>query len=274
MLLNITPSGNEFQRKMLLEHSSKVRNIFLVMLFLIPISIFIGNHYAKPNEDVVENNYMRNVAKIVAINGEDYTTGNIEKSQGTAFLLSDQSGITTGYLFTARHVIAESESKKVRLEFPYIPTEDGEPLITTASIVWTTDVAFDGSDVNTLRYDVALLKLDDFSVLPEDVSGFMIGTEMQIKQEISIYGFPKDEGYARDGQIANTSYKGIEDLFILSFDIDSGLSGAPIYDESTGEVLGIAIAKANNADLQRICISLKRALELMDQAGIKGLLSE
>lgn len=274
MLLNITPSGNEFQRKMLLEHSSKVRNIFLVMFFLIPISISIGNHYAKPSEDVVENNYMRNVAKIVSFNGVDYATGNIEKSQGTAFLVSNQSGITNGYLFTARHVIDHTQTKQVELTFPYITNENDEPLVTTASIVWTTDVAFDESDVNTLRYDVALLKLDDLSVLPEDVSGFMIGTEIQIKQYISIYGFPKGEEYAQNGQIANTSYKGIEDLFTLSFDIDKGLSGGPVYDESTGEVLGIAIAKANNADLQRICISLKRVLELMDQAGIKGLLSE
>lgn len=264
MLLNITPSGNEFQRKMLLEHSSKVRNIFLVMLFLIPICIFIGNYFAKPNEDVVENNYMRNVAMILVENSDP---------QGTAFLVSNQSGITNGYLFTARHVIDHIQTKQVKLMFPYITNENNEPIEATASIVWTTDVAFDGSDVNTLRYDVALLKLDDLSVLPEDVSGFMIGTEAQVKQEISI-GFPGSEGYAEDGQIANTSFNGIEDLFTLSFQIDGGASGAPIYDKTTGEALGIAIPSAKHTDLQNICISLKRALELMDQAGIKGLLTE
>lgn len=268
MLLNITPSGNEFQRKMLLEHSSKIRNIFLVILFLIPIAIFIGNHHAKPNEDVVENNYMRNVAMILVEDAENSV------SQGTAFLVSNQSGMTNGYLFTARHVIDHTQTKQVTLMFPYITNENSEPLVTTASIVWTTDVAFDGSDVNTLRYDVALLKLDDLSVLPEDVSGFMIGTEVQVKKEISIYGFPSSEGYAVDGQIANTSFNGIEDLFTLSFQIDSGASGAPIYDETTGEALGIAIASAKYTDLQNICISLKRALELMDQAGIKELLNQ
>lgn len=268
MLLNITPSGNEFQRKMLLEHSSRIRNIFLVMLFLIPIAIFIGNYYAKPNEDVLENNYMRNVAMILVEDDENSI------SQGTAFLVSNQSGITNGYLFTARHVIDHTQTKQVTLMFPYITDENDEPLVTTASIVWTTDVAFDGSDVNTLRYDVALLKLDDLSVLPEDVSGFMIGTDVQVKQEISIYGFPSSEGYAVDGQIANTSFNGIDDLFTLSFQIDGGASGAPIYDEATGEALGIAIASAIHTDLQNICISLKRALELMDQAGIKGLINE
>jgi V8-like Glu-specific endopeptidase len=253
---------------MLLEHSSKIRKIFIVVLFLLPLAVFIGNHYAKPNEDVLENNYMRNVAMILVENAENSV------SQGTAFLVSNQSGITNGYLFTARHVIDHTQTKQVTLMFPYITNENDEPLVTTASIVWTTDVAFDGSDVNTLRYDVALLKLDDLSLLPEDVSGFMIGTEAQVKQEISIYGFPSSEGYAVDGQIANTSFNGIEDLFTLSFQIDGGASGAPIYDETTGEALGIAIASAKHTDLQNICISLKRALELMDQAGLNGILNE
>ena len=266
MLLNITPSGNEFQRKMLLEHSSKIRTFFIFSLLLIPLAIIIGNSYANPvsEEDIVDD-YMRNVAMIVV-------EGNNSNSQGTAFLVSDQNGLTEGYMFTARHVIDDTQSKTVYLMFPNIIDEYGEPLITTASIVWTTDIAFDGNDVNTLRYDVALLKLDDISVLPEDVSGFMIGTEKKVKQEISIYGFPSSEGYAVDGQIANTSFNGIEDLFTLSFQIDGGASGAPIYDESTGEALGIAIASATQTDLQNICISLKRALELMDQGGVRGLI--
>ena len=266
MLLNITPSGNEFQRKMLLEHSSNTRNIFLYILALIPLSILIGNYYAKPKVDGAVNNYLRNVAMIVVDND-----GN-SVSQGTAFLVSNQSGITKGYLFTARHVIDHTQTKQVSLIFPYITNENGESLETTASIVWTTDVAFDGSDLNTLRYDVALLKLDDLSVLPDDISGFMIGTETEVKQKISICCFPSSERYAVDGQIANTSFQGIDDLFTLSFQIDRGASGAPIYDETTGDALGIAIASATS--LQNICISLKRALELMDQAGFKGLLSE
>lgn len=265
MLLNITPSGNELQRKMLLEHSSKIRTFFILSLLLIPLAIIIGNSYAKPSEETAVDNYMRNVAMIVV-------EGDNSISQGTAFLVSDQSGITEGYMFTARHVIADTQTETVYLVFPNIIDDNGDPLMTTASIVWTTDIPFDGNDVNTLRYDVALLKLDDISILPSDVSGFMIGTEKTVKQDISIYGFPSSEGYAVDGQIANTSFNGIEDLFTLSFQIDGGASGAPIYDESTGEALGIAIASAANTDLQNICISLKRALELMDQNGVRGLL--
>ena len=160
-------------------------------------------------------------------------------------------------------------SNQVVLRFPDITDENNEPLTTTASIIWSPDVKFDGNDVNTLRYDVALLKLDDLTVLPEDVSGFMIGTDAQVRQKVSIYGFPYSEGYAVDGQIANTSFGNYEDLFTLSFQLDKGASGAPIYDETTGEALGIAIASANHTDLQNICIYLKRAIELMDQAGVK-----
>ena len=149
MLLNITPSGNEFQRKMLLEHSSQIRNIFLISLCLIPIAIAIGSYYAKPIKSDEQNDYMRNVAMILADNGEQSI------SQGTAFLVCDQSGLSSGYLFTAKHVIDRSESNQVVLRFPDITDENNEPLTTTASIIWSPDVKFDGNDVNTLRYDVA-----------------------------------------------------------------------------------------------------------------------
>ena len=77
-----------------------------------------------------------------------------------------------------------------------------------------------------------------------------------------------------DGQISNTEFKGTSDLITLSFQIDHGLSGAPIYNEETGEALGIAIASATDTDIQNIAITLKRALDLMEQDGVKKLLSE
>ncbi len=74
MLLNITPSGNEFQRKMLLEHSSKIRNIFLYTLCLIPIAIFVGNLYSpiKSNNEEGETYVIERIVRgntIVLNNG-------------------------------------------------------------------------------------------------------------------------------------------------------------------------------------------------------------
>lgn len=74
MLLNITPSGNEFQRKMLLEHSSKVRTIFVIILLLIPVVTFISNVYSpkkysnkSSNEFIIETVVRGNT--IVLTNG-------------------------------------------------------------------------------------------------------------------------------------------------------------------------------------------------------------
>lgn len=269
MLLNLTPSGHELQRKMLLEHSSIIRTIFicsLVLLILVPLCV--GLLFSKYSAEL-EDDFMCNVAKI-EVYSADYLTGNSGISQGTAFLIANLDGSTDGYMLTARHVITQAVSEKVNLTFPYLSTDDDNELEATASIIWKTDVDWDGSDVNTLRYDVALLKLDDSVALPEYVSGFKLGETINVKQNVSIYGFPEGEEYAQDGQIASTSFKETDDLFILSFDIAPGMSGAPVYDEEAGEVLGIAIGHGN--DLQRICISIKRILELMDQDGVKNLI--
>ena len=266
MLLNMTPSGNETQRKMLLNHSCSVRNIFLFSLLLLPLAIILGQYYSKSSSDSGLNaEYLKNIAMVHVDNGDS-------SSQGTAFLVCDNNGVPTGYLFTARHVVDGTVSKEVHLTFPQILDENEVPLETTASIVWTTEVPFDGADLQSLRYDVCLLKLNDISVLPDDVTGFFIGEDMEIKQSIAIYGFPAGEEYATSGEISSTNYSNSQDLMLLSFQIDHGLSGAPIYSEETGEVLGIAIASETQTDIKNIALKMKRVVDLMDRDGIKNLL--
>ncbi len=264
MLLNITPSGNELQRKMLLNHSSGIRNIFVFLLCLIPIAIFIGDYYSKGAEDNINESYLKNVAMIMVDDGSGV-------SQGTAFLICKDDGSASGYLLTARHVIEETKSKQVLLTFPKIENEDGNQLTTTASIEWTTDVPFDGNDLQTLRYDVALLRLDDVSVLPEDVTGFFTGSEVDIKDAIDIYGFPGGNEYANSGIISSTNYKDVDDLMLLGFELDRGLSGAPVYSEDKGEVLGIAVAGENGTNIINIALKMSRVRQLLDESGIKGV---
>lgn len=265
MLLNITPSGNELQRKMLLNHSIKIRNFFLLSLLLIPLAIFIGNFYSSGSgiEDTNQD-YLKNIAMItVEIDGAT--------AQGTAFLVCNSDGSPSGYLFTARHVIDGTNSPQVHLTFPMIKDKDDVPLETTATIVWASNVPFDGTDLQTLRYDVGLLRLDDISVLPDDVAGFFIGTEMEIKDPISIYGFPAGEGYANSGEISNTEYGQSQDLMTLSFQIDHGLSGAPVYNDN-GEVLGIAIATESGTDIKNIALKMTRVNELLERDGKSELI--
>ena len=260
MLLDITPSGSELVRKALLNHSSFVRNLFFASLLLIPLAIFIGDYYSPGRGDIEDSTYLQNVAEIVA-------QGDQSLSQGTAFLVCNSDGSTSGYLFTARHVIDASSSGKVALMFPKIVQEDGTALTTTASVVWTSNVSFDGADLQSLRYDVALLKLDDMSVLPEDVVGFFIGSDMAIKDPVSTYGFPNGQEYANSGEIASTDYNGENDLMLLSCTLEPGLSGAPVYSEETGEVLGIAVATESESVLMNIALKMSRVMELLDRDG-------
>ena len=260
MLLNITPSGNELQRKMLLSHSSDIRTIFLILLLLIPIAIFIGDYYSEGSGDDANQSYLRNVAMIMVNDGSGV-------SQGTAFLICKDNGDPSGYLLTARHVIDATTSKQVFLNFPKIEDETGASLTTTATIEWTTDVPFNGNDLQSLRYDVALLKLDDFSVLPADVTGFFIGSEVEIKDPIAIYGFPGGNEYANSGQISSDKFQGEEDLMLLGLQLDHGLSGAPVYSEAKGEVLGIAVAGENGTNIINLALKMSRIRDLLDQAG-------
>lgn len=255
MLLDITPAGNEFQRRMLLDYTSKLRLYFLASLVLMPLAIYIGCA-CFDNKKASDEEYFKNVAMVVVDQGGDRV------SQGTAFLLAKPNGEPTGYMFTARHVIANSDKENVALMFPYIKDKDGEPLITNGKIVWTTNIPFDGSKSGTLAFDVALLKLSDISVLPDDVAGFTVATNMNVKDPIAIYGFPQAEGFYNNGVISNVEYDGVNSLMVMSFALDHGLSGAPVYNEETGEVLGIAIA--GNGNLGNIALKLQRVLQLME----------
>lgn len=266
MLLNMTPSGNELQRKMLLNHSRFIRNLFLVFLLLIPSAIFIGDYYSKDSgEHTMNQDLLKNVAKIIV-------SGDEKNSQGTAFLVCNSDGTASGYLFTARHVIDGTNSKHVTLTFPKILNEDETSLTTTASIIWSTNVPFDGADLQTLRYDVGLLKLDDISVLPDDVVGFFIGTDINIKDPIAIYGFPKSQEFANSGEISSTDFRGEKDLMLLSFKLEHGLSGSPVYNEEKNEVLGIAIASEEQTDIFNIALKMPRVIELLDRDGKKDLI--
>ena len=116
------------------------------------------------------------------------------------------------------------------------------------------------------------MKLDDISVLPDDVVGFFIGSKMNIKDPIAIYGFPKSHEYANSGEISSTEYSGEKDLMLLSCELEHGLSGSPVYREESGEVLGIAIASEEQTNIINIALKMSRVIELLDRDGKKDLI--
>lgn len=255
MLLDITPAGNELQRRMLLEHTSKLRLYFLLSLTLMPLAVYLGCVFLG-GDSQPEDVFSKNVAMVVVDNGDGMA------SQGTAFLIAKPNGEPTGYMLTARHVIEKSDKENVTLKFPEIKDKYDEPLVTSGRIVWTTNIPFDNSKSGTLTFDVALLKLNDLSVLPEEVAGFIVASEMNVKEPIAIYGFPRSENFYNEGVISNVEYDGINSLLVMSFPLDHGLSGAPVYSKESGEVLGIAIA--GNGNLANIALKIQRVMQLLE----------
>jgi len=265
MLLDITPTGKEIKRAALLEKSRWARNLFVTLsLLAFIVAIYVGWFCSGLKTGIGGNPELeRNVAMIVS-------PGKEGTSQGTAFLLAKYDGTPSGYLLTARHVIDNNRiNGTVTLMFPNLLNERGEPITTTASIKWTTDIPFDGENSGSLTFDVALLKLDNPGILPEDVTGFTVTNEMEVKQPIAIFGFPQSEAFYTNGVVSNIEYDGNKNLMVMSFMLDHGISGAPVYSEETGDVLGIAVA--GNGKLANIALKITRVIDLIERDNLKVL---
>lgn len=281
MLLNMTPSGNEIQRKLLLSHASKTKTIFVLTLVAsVLIALFVGSYYAKTPQSV-DSSFIRNIAKI-----EVPGVGT-----GTAFLLTSSEGTHHGILMTAGHVVSGAHDKTVNLIFEQVKGEDGEPLVTTGSIIWQSDVpSYDPYTIEKMRMDVALVKLDDMSVLPEDVVGFTIKPEPEMQEEIVIYGFPKGDEYSSTGIVSSLKFQDCEDLITMDIQLVGGLSGAPVFNKENGEVIAMAVGSRHDElnygitasgeqvvvaaqnDLFNSAIKMRRVIEVLDAAGMLNLI--
>jgi len=262
MLLDITPTGKEIKRSAFLEKSSKARNFFGGSLLLCIVAICFGNYFRKT--DKPQGSEVEQFVAMIISPGEQSV------SQGTAFLLAKYDGTSSGYLLTARHVIDNNRMNgTVTLLFPKLLNEKGEPIITTASIKWKTDIPFDSSNSGSFTFDVALLKLDDLSTLPDSITGFTITNDMELKQPIAIFGFPQAEAFYTQGVVSNTEYEGNTNLMVMSFQFDRGISGAPVYNEESGDALGIAIA--GNGKLANIALKITRVIDLIERDNLKIL---
>lgn len=280
MLLNMTPSGNELQRRLLLSHSSRTRTWFiLTALCSVALALFVGSYYAKAPANI-ESSFIRNIAKI-----EVPGVGT-----GTAFLLTSNDGSHKGILMTAGHVVCGAEDKSINLIFEQIKDDAGEPLVTKGSIIWQSDVAsYDPYTIDLMRMDVALVKLDDMTVLPEDVVGFTIKPDPEMQEEIMIYGFPRGDEYSSTGIVSSLKFGDCEDLITTDIKLVGGLSGAPVFDRATGEVVGMAIGARKDVefgqtvsgetvlvetqnDLFNSAIKMRRVIEVLDAAGMLSVI--
>lgn len=160
---------------------------------------------------------------------------------GAGFLVSNE------YVLTCAHVITqvlnipqntqEIPTGSIDLDFPLIAP--GEKL--TSQVVFWKPVS-----PTELFEDIAGLKLD--GKLPDAVQPVRVVTAENLwEHSIRVFGFPKghNNGVWASGVLRDKNAKGwlqIEDIKEPGYQIESGFSGAPVWDEQLAGVVGMAVA--------------------------------
>jgi ATP/maltotriose-dependent transcriptional regulator MalT len=154
------------------------------------------------------------------------------KSLGTGFLVSEK-----GHVLTCFHVIGDSVSREVyqhvvRLYWPAVQYE------TLANVQ---------RDISKPELDLAVLRLQDD--VPNGVSPLPVGGDIRYGNNFRSLGFRKAqlfEGLDARGTIRHITVrrdrsegKNTEIIQLYTNEIDHGMSGAPVFDEVQGLVVGI-----------------------------------
>jgi hypothetical protein len=164
---------------------------------------------------------------------------------GTAFLISPRLVITCAHVVNdaveATWDSVERPNQSVQVEFPFM----GNDLLCAASVVeWRAPGHYPAADIAVLQLDI-----------PEDISlpyYRMISSQVQPGQSFWTKGFPagQDSGMDASGTIGTRVEFGrllAHGEGTQGFFIESGFSGAPLFDVLTGAVLGMAAEATRDA---------------------------
>ncbi|MEH2249340.1 trypsin-like peptidase domain-containing protein [Nostoc sp.] len=166
---------------------------------------------------------------------------------GGGFLVS---GRTRNYILTCAHVvtsalslpedIVEVPSNDIYLDFPLIAS--GQQL--KAKVVFWQPVVSNAS--TSEPEDIAGLQIE--GQLPKEAQPIQLIRASNIwEHPFRIFGFPHGHndgvwatGVLRDGQ--GKGWVQLEDSKVTGYRVELGFSGAPIWDETLGRVVGMAVA--------------------------------
>ncbi|MHC5614879.1 MAG: trypsin-like peptidase domain-containing protein [Nostoc sp.] len=166
---------------------------------------------------------------------------------GVGFLVS---GRTQNYIMTCAHVvtsalslpenIVEAPSNDIYLDFPLIAS--GQQL--KAKVIFWQPVVSNAS--NFQPEDIAGLQIE--GQLPQEAQPIKLIRASNIwEHPFRIFGFPNGHndgvwatGVLRDGQ--GKGWVQLEDSKVTGYRVEPGFSGAPIWDETLLEVVGMAVA--------------------------------
>ncbi|MFG1995053.1 serine protease [Actinoplanes sp. NPDC048988] len=178
--------------------------------------------------------------------------------------------LTRTHILTCAHVVnsslnrsenaadGPSDTETVRLSFPFItPTEHYEARVRA----WVPPFP-NGSG------DVAVLQLVESA--PADARpAQLIRTQDLNRHEFWCYGFPNGySGRQASGRLLRTEPNGLvalEDVKSTGARIEAGFSGAPVWDEDLGGVVGLVVQEDLDAMARRaFCIPTGKLVEILE----------
>jgi hypothetical protein len=161
--------------------------------------------------------------------------------KGAGLLIYDK------YIITCAHVVAdalahstpEKPSDLVNVDFLF-PVGENKPKFEAKVIAWKPR-----SDIYKYGEDIAILELQ--GNLPTSYISFPLSLADINQHQFSVFGFPigHDEGVTTEGKLVDTNGSGLVQMDVENqskFSIESGFSGAPVWDETLASFVGIVVS--------------------------------
>ncbi len=186
---------------------------------------------------------------------------------GAGFLVSDK------YMLTCAHVITEALGLPDNiLEAPTTPISFDFPLVAPGEILTACVVFWKPISSTELVEDIAGLEISQDSQLPGTAQPApLVNPENVRNHPVLTFGFPHPEGVYASGVLIdkNTKWLQMEDVKVPGHKIESGFSGAPVWDEELRGVVGMVVAAEKRREETKVAFlipvqTLKQAWTQLD----------
>ncbi|MDB9490518.1 trypsin-like peptidase domain-containing protein [Dolichospermum circinale CS-534/05] len=176
---------------------------------------------------------------------------NSNEVKGAGLLICDKYIITCAHVVADALDIAHSTPEKpldlVMVDFPF-PAGENKHKFEAKVITWKPR-----SDIYKYGEDIAILELQ--GNLPTSYISFPLSLEVSDQHQFSVLGFPRkrDEGVFTEGKLVDTNGDGLVQMDVENhskFSIESGFSGAPVWDETLTSFVGIVVSSELDSDGQ------------------------
>ena len=186
---------------------------------------------------------------------------------GAGFLVSEKYVLTCAHVITEALGICEDAPEVPRtaisLDFPLVAP--GE--ILTACVVFWKPVAS-----SELVEDIAGLEISEDSELPNTAQAALLVNPENVRNHPALtFGFPHPEGVYASGVLIDktTKWLQMEDVKVPGYKIESGFSGAPVWDEKLRGVVGMVVAAEKRRENTKVAFlipvqTLKQAWTQLD----------